>query len=182
MKSIILCILISFCSLITIGQTKDKSEVIDSLLQDSYENGIFNGVALVADEGEVILHKAYGFSDREAEVKLELSDRFYIGSLTKQFTAVLILQLQEQGFLDITSPLSAYIPEFNNEIYGDITIHQLLTHTSGLNNYTSYPEFDSSKDYTEREMIKLIKTTLLFEPGTKWNYSNSGFYTIGSNS
>ena len=164
-----------------VGQSEKESKAIqiDILLTECNSRGIFNGVALVTDGGEIILHKGYGVSDRKEDKHITLSDRFYIGSITKQFTAVLILKLQDQNVLSIGDPISKYLPEFKEDQYKDINIHHLLTHTSGIHNYTSFPEFNPSKDYTEKEMINLIKTPLVFEPGSKWNYSNSGYYLLG---
>ena len=135
-----------------VGKSEKESKAIqiDSLLTECNSRGIFNGVALVTDEGEIILHKGYGVSDRKNNKHVTLGDRFYIGSITKQFTAVLILKLQDQNVLSIEDPISKYLPEFN-----------------------------PSKDYSEKEMINLIKTPLVFESGIKWNYSNSGYYLLG---
>jgi hypothetical protein len=156
-----------------------KANVIDSLLISCQDKKLFNGVALVADSGEIILHKSYGLSDLENQFPLKLTDRFYIGSITKQFTSVLILQLQEEGLLDINNPISTYLNEFKDSIYAQITLHHLLTHTSGLGSYTSHPDFNKSKNYTEEKMFDLIQHPLLFKTGTDWSYSNSGYYLLG---
>ena len=156
-----------------------KAIVIDSLLSQCYDQGIFNGVALVADEGAVILHKSYGIADFKSQTPLERSDRFYIGSLTKQFTSALILLLQEQELINISDAISKHLSEFDHPEYNRITIHQLLTHTSGLANYTSFPDFDRSKDYSESEFLAFIKRPLLFEPGSSWSYSNTAYYILG---
>ncbi len=178
--SLILLLFSLFCEapICQINQTS-KEEVIDSLLNQCLERGIFNGVALVADQGEIILHKSYGNSDISSVSQLELSDRFYISSLTKQFTSALIFLLQEDGLLSINDPISKHLPEFESAEYKQITIHHLLTHTSGLDNYTSFPDFDRSKNYSEEEFIAFIRTPVLFEPGSGWNYSNSGYYLLG---
>lgn len=152
---------------------------IDSLLTAVHSNELFNGVALVADSGKIILHKAYGLSERETNTQLSINDRFYIGSLTKQFTAVLILQLQEDKLIDINNPISDYLEEFKGITYANITVHQVLTHTSGLGSYTSHPDFDKSIPYSKQEMFEFIKHPLLFESGTDWSYSNSGYYLLG---
>jgi hypothetical protein len=152
---------------------------IDSLMTAVHSKGLFNGVVLVADSGKIILQKAYGFSDRETENSLSIHDRFYIGSLTKQFTAVLTLQLQEEGLINIYNPISEYLQELKGSIYSKITIHQLLTHTSGLGSYTSNPNFDKTINYSEMEMLALIEQPLLFNPSTNWSYSNSGYYLLG---
>jgi len=167
------------CSLDAQIESSPKAKVIDSLLTICYNNGTFNGVALVADQGEVILHDAYGFSELDSRTPLQLTDRFCIGSMTKQFTSVLILQLQDSGLLDVHEPLSDYLPEFSEKTFADITLHHLLTHTSGLGNFTSHPDFDKSRPYTEQEMFAFIKHPLLFKAGTEWSYSNSGYYLLG---
>ena len=158
---------------------QEKQQRIDSLLNALHAQGLFNGVALVSDSGEVILHQAYGVADRADERPLSLTDRFYIGSLTKQFTAVLILQLYEDGLLGIHQPVSSYLLEFKETDIAKCTVHQLLTHTSGMGNYTADPNFDKAKDYSEKEMFEFIDGQLLFEPGTDWSYSNSGYYLVG---
>jgi CubicO group peptidase (beta-lactamase class C family) len=181
MKVLLSIIVIFFISFSSIGQSpKDlKTHKIDSLLSACANAGIFNGVALVNDGGEIILHKSYEVSNRQKNKPLVLNDRFYIGSVTKQFTAVLILQLQQQNLLNVTDPIHKYLPEFNEVPYQNISIHHLLTHTSGLNNYTGSPGFDAAKDYTTPEMFHLIKSPLLFKVGSKWSYSNSGYYLLG---
>jgi len=156
-----------------------KAEKIDSLLSECHQNELFNGVALVADSGKIILHKSYGTSNRENELKLKLSDRFYIGSITKQFTSVLILQLQENGFLDIHFSVEKYLREFKDSEIGTVTIYQLLTHTGGLGNYNFNPGFDKAISYSEQEVFNFINEPLLFDPGTEWSYSNSGYYLLG---
>jgi 6-phosphogluconolactonase len=156
-----------------------KTNVIDSLLIACHNQGLFNGVALISDGGKIILHKPYGLSDLHNQTPLELTDRFYIGSLTKQFTSVLILQLQEDELIHLDTPISEYLEEFSDSTFANITIHQLLTHTSGLGNYTSHPDFNKSKRYSNKEMFDLIKEPLLFPPGSKWSYSNSGYFLLG---
>lgn len=178
--TITLLLLLTICNN-AIGQdiSNAKAKVIDSLLNHCLDQQIFNGVALVADEGEIILHKSYGKSNLENQSPLKLSDRFYIGSLTKQFTSALIFLLQEEGLLSIEDPISGHLPEFDSPEYKQITIHNLLTHTSGLDNYTSFPEFDRSKHYAEEDFITFIKRPLLFAPGSGWNYSNTGYNLLG---
>lgn len=161
------------------GQSNAAAAQIDSLLRAAQQNGIFNGVALVADAGEIIVHQAYGLADREHTKPLSLEDRFCIGSITKQFTAVLILQMQEKGMLSIHDSLAKYLPEFSDSLYREVTLHHLLTHSSGFPNYTSSPAFQASQDYTEPEMLAWIKTPLLAPPGQKWMYSNSNYYLLG---
>jgi CubicO group peptidase (beta-lactamase class C family) len=162
-----------------ISQHTSKANTIDSLLSNYLKDEIFNGVALVAEKGEILVHKSYGVSDFQNQIPLKLTDRFYIGSLTKQFTSALIFLLQEKGFLRLEDSLSKFLPEFETAEYRQITIHQLLTHTSGLDNYNSFPDFDLTKNYSEQEFITFIQKPLLFLPGSQWNYSNTGYYLLG---
>ncbi len=179
MKTTFLTIFLLSCSFGYINAQSSKTDVIERLLNQCHEQGFFNGVALVADEGKIIVHKSYGISDLKTQSPLKRSDRFYIGSLTKQFTSVLILQLQEEGFIDIHKPLSLYLEEFNDTNWSEITVHQLLTHTSGFGSYTFHEDFDKSLPYTDQQMFEFIKHPLLFKPGSSWTYSNSGYFLLG---
>jgi CubicO group peptidase (beta-lactamase class C family) len=177
-------IILSLISIVLVtdlhGQDIDaRSRLVDRLLQRCYEQEIFNGVALVAENGEVLLHKSYGHSDFQNNIDLELTDRFYIGSLTKQFTSTLILILWEEGVLDIHERIGKYIPEYSSSEYEDITIYHLLTHRAGLSNYTAIPEFDKARIYSREEFLNFSKRPLLFEPGSSWQYSNTGYYLLG---
>ncbi len=141
----------------------------------------FTGSVLVAKKGEIILHKGYGFKNAETREPNSLNTIYQIASLAKQFTAAVILKLQEEGKLSVQDKLSKYYPGYPN---GEkITIHHLLSHTSGVYNYTDNKEFmfgDQSKPVTLDFMIKqFIDKPLAFEPGTKFSYSNSGYTLLG---
>lgn len=143
-------------------------------LLHKYEN--FNGSILIAKKGNIILDKGYGFADIDQNIKNKTQTRFAIGSVTKQFTAMAIMQLDEKQMLNIEDKISKYLPDFPN---GDgITIHNLLTHTSGLVNYTELPEFYvlESEDPKVEDVLNLIKDKPLeFEPGTQFKYCNTGY-------
>ncbi|MBU5311313.1 serine hydrolase [Tissierella carlieri] len=143
-------------------------------LLHKYEN--FNGSILIAKKGDVILDKGYGFADIDQNIKNKTQTRFAIGSVTKQFTAMAIMQLDEKQMLNIEDKISKYLPDFPN---GDgITIHNLLTHTSGLVNYTELPEFYAleSEDPKVEDVLNLIKDKPLeFESGTQFKYCNTGY-------
>ena len=143
-------------------------------LLHKYEN--FNGSILIAKKGNIILDKGYGFADIDQNIRNKTQTRFAIGSVTKQFTAMAIMQLDEKQMLNIEDKISKYLPDFPN---GDgITIHNLLTHTSGLVNYTELPEFYAleSEDPKVEDVLNLIKDKPLeFEPGTQFKYCNTGY-------
>lgn len=136
-----------------------------------------NGTILVAQGDEILFQKAYGFANKEENVKNTIDTVFPIGSLTKSFTAISILQLEEAGKLTLQQPLSEFAEGFPN---GDeITIHHLLTHSSGI------PELlkvvDNNKEFTPSEIIEQIKGEKLeFKPGEDYAYSNSNYLLLGS--
>jgi CubicO group peptidase (beta-lactamase class C family) len=131
-------------------------------------------------KGKAIYKKAFGMADREWNVPNTVDTKFRIGSVTKQFTAACILQLAEQGKLSLDDKLSKYITDYPK---GDsISIHMLLNHTSGIVNYTNLAEFwpKAILPLSTDSMIALFKYKPLdFSPGSKWSYSNSGFFLLG---
>lgn len=134
----------------------------------------FQGSVLVARKGEVLLKKGYGSHNDENTI-------YQIASVTKTFTATLILKLADQHKLSLQDKLSKYYPDYP---HGDsITIENLLTHTAGIYNYTENGDYMSSsadKPITEEQMLLLFKDHPLdFSPGTGWNYSNSGYMLLG---
>jgi CubicO group peptidase (beta-lactamase class C family) len=160
---------------------QDDLKKMDSLVTKYFDEAEFTGTVLVAKGNRVILKKGYGYSDAEQKVLNNEGTIFNIASLTKTFTAAVILKLQETGKLSVQDPLSNYYPGFPNA--EKITVHHLLTHTSGLFNYTDDQRFqvlDQTKALQLEEMIAWFKDKPLeFEPGTKFRYSNSGYTMLG---
>jgi CubicO group peptidase (beta-lactamase class C family) len=140
---------------------------------------MFNGSVLVAKKGKILLSKGYGMANFNYDVPNTNLTKFKLASVSKQFTAMLIMILEERGKLSTDDKLSKYIPDYPQ---GDkITIHNLLTHTSGIPDFTQLPVFDSimTHPFTLEEEIKLFKNKKLdFEPGTKHQYSNSGYLLL----
>ena len=168
----------------SIDLAQSKVRKIDSVLRKYNEYGQFNGMALVAECGEIIYKEAFGFANFEWQIPNSLDTKFRIGSVTKSFTAMLVLQLVEQGKLKLDDPVGNYLPDFQNSPKSKITINQLLTHTSGLPDYNNVPEFFravQSGYLSEAEIIKRISAyDLLFEPGAKFGYSNDGYRLLGA--
>jgi len=161
--------------------SQSKAEKIDELLRTYHAIGQFNGNALVLDSGKLIIQKGYGYQDLDARILNNAKTIFQIGSCTKQFTAAIILRLAEQGKLKLSDKLSKYYPAF---IKADsITIHHLLSHTSGVYNYTDDAQFmkdEVTKHVTEKRMFALFSDKdLEFSPGSQFKYSNSGYYILG---
>jgi CubicO group peptidase (beta-lactamase class C family) len=161
----------------------DRARRIDELLSRYHEYGQFNGVTLVAEDGQVAFEKAYGYANMEWKIPNTLHTKFRIGSLTKQFTAMLIMQLVQEGRLRLDGTVSEYLPYYRRDTGGRVTLHFLLTHSSGLPNYTSSPQFPVEARNPQRvaDMVtRLCSGDLEFEPGTQYRYSNSNYIILGA--
>jgi CubicO group peptidase (beta-lactamase class C family) len=164
------------------GTAQDSvSQKMDELLKAYSNNKKFNGTVLVAQKGTVLYQKGFGYKNAEEKTMNMDSSIFQIGSITKQFTAAIIMQLQQEKRLSVKDKLSKYFSGFAN---GEkITIEHLLTHTSGIYNYTNdtvLMKSDVTRHYSADEMVGMFKNYKAdFEPGTKWNYSNSGYSLLG---
>jgi CubicO group peptidase (beta-lactamase class C family) len=160
-----------------------KVDKVDKLISAYAEYGKFNGSVLVAEKGKVIYKKGFGLADMEWNIPNQPDTKHRLGSITKQFTSVLIMQLVEQGKLKLDVPISAYLPDYPKKNGDVITIHHLMTHTSGIPNMTSFPGFlkDISRNsYSPVQLVNLFAdSTLQFKPGERFEYSNSGYIVLG---
>lgn len=176
---IILAIIIS--APLNIVSAQSLGAKIDSLVLTVFndKNGP-GGVFLVAQHGRTIYQKAFGKSNLELGVDLTPENVFQLGSMTKQFTAIAVLMLEEQGKLGIGERVSKYIPDYPS---GDkITIHHLLTHTSGIKDFTRMKSLSgiAQKEMTPKVMVDFFKNEPAgFMPGEKFEYSNSGYVLLG---
>ncbi|WP_412068959.1 serine hydrolase [Rubrivirga sp. IMCC43871] len=153
---------------------------VEALVEAYHEADLFNGSVLVSDGGEVVWSGGVGLANAEWAVPNAADTRFRVGSVTKQFTAALILQLMEAGAIDLHAPVSTYVPEV--PVDARITTHHLLAHTSGLHSYTALPDFGTFQrdPHTPAELMALTAGMPLdFEPGESWSYSNSGYILLG---
>ncbi|MDQ2922375.1 MAG: beta-lactamase family protein, partial [Acidobacteriota bacterium] len=161
-----------------------KAAKIDEVMTLANKYRLFNGSVLVAENGKVIYKKAFGLANMEWNIPNTPETRFRLGSITKQFTATLILQLVEQGKIKLDGKLSDYLPEYRKDVGEKVTVHQLLNHTSGIPSYTSLPGFfnDVSRNpYSVDEFVKkYASNNLEFEPGSKFSYNNSGYFLLGA--
>lgn len=154
---------------------------IDQYLDVASQQFRFNGVALIAQKGEILLNKGYGWRDVKSKTLHDSSTIFQIGSVTKQFTSAVILKLQEQGILSVSDPVNKFIPGYPN---GDkITLYHLLTHTSGIGGYTkSFKPFKFiiKKTVSKQRVLNTFEDEPLdFEPGTQFRYNSSNYYLLG---
>jgi CubicO group peptidase (beta-lactamase class C family) len=163
---------------------QNKSAKIDELMKLYHSYGQFNGTVLVAENGKVIYKKGFGLANMEWNIPNEPDTRFRLGSITKQFTAMVILQLVEQGKLKLDGKLTDYLPDYRKDTGERVTVHHLLTHTSGIPSYTGLPGFfqnESRDPYTVADFVKKYAShDLEFEPGSKFAYNNSGYFLLGA--
>jgi len=163
--------------------SQDKISKIDALIQVYNDSGQFNGSVLVAESGKVIFKKGFGPANIEWNIPNKPDTKFRLGSITKQFTSMLILQLVEHGKIDLQGKLSDYLPYYRKDTGSQVTIHHLLTHSSGIPSYTGISNFyDISRDpYPVEEFVKkYCSGDFQFEPGSKYAYNNSGYFLLGA--
>ena len=183
-RLILMLVMMSLLTFNASSQTlslKQLSAGYDKMLSEQFKPGEPGCAALVAEKGQIIYNKAFGMANLELNIPMQPDMVFRIGSITKQFTAVAILQLMEQGKLSLQDDITKFIPDYPTQAY-TITIEHLLTHTSGIKSYTSIPDYFNNvrKDMKPEEVIDLFKNQPMeFAPGTKWNYNNSGFFLLG---
>src|SRR5690349_4651879 len=176
--------LLAILALQTSAFAQDKGAKIDELLSLYQKYDQFNGSALVAENGKVIYKGGFGLANMEWNIPNTPDTKFRLGSITKQFTATLTMQLVEQGKIKLDAKISDYLPDYRQDIGQKVTIHQLLTHTSGIPSYTSQPGFFqnvSRNPYKVDEFVKKYASgNLEFEPGSKYSYNNSGYFLLGA--
>jgi len=175
-----------FLSIVSGAQPLSKADkqllsAFDTLLMSTYKSNETGATAIVSRKGQVIYKKAFGMADLELNVAMQPDMIFRIGSISKQFTGVAILQLAEKGKLSLQDDIKKFIPDYPTHGY-TITVEHLLTHTSGIKSYTGMKEFETimRKDMKPMEIIDVFKNQPMeFAPGTKWNYNNSGYILLG---
>jgi len=154
---------------------------MEQIIQSYVTEKTFMGAVLVVSDGKPLLDKGYGFADLEWNIPNTPATKFRLGSITKQFTAASILLLEERGKLKLTDPVRRYLPDLP-ESWDKITIFNLLTHTSGISDYTSPPGFNTFKgrNLTPQQIIDLVRDKPLgFQPGEKYGYSSTGYVLLG---
>ncbi len=184
MKKYTVFTILFFINILFVNAQQDDSVAykLDEYLTATNKFYKFNGSVLVAQKDKILLHKSYGYKNFATRTLNDTNTIFQIGSITKQFTATVILKLQEEGKLSINDKLSKYFPEFK---YADkITLENLLTHTSGIYNYTNDIDDNDSAivcNPVNKQLALdiMFNHSLDFKPGTKFSYSNSGYYLLG---
>ncbi|HEY3824226.1 MAG TPA: serine hydrolase domain-containing protein [Bryobacteraceae bacterium] len=163
----------------------DLAPQIDHLLQARSDAGEFNGTVLVARGNRVVYERGFGFANLEWRIPNDTRTRFELGSITKQFTALLVLQFVNEGKIRLDGRISDYLPWYRHDTGGRVTIHHLLSHTSGIPEFIGAPGFlegaASRRKYSVQEFaLEHCSGNLQFEPGAKFAYSNSGYFLLGA--
>lgn len=163
--------------------TNEKTRQLDTLYTALFDAGKFHGNVLVAEGGQIVYQNSFGLANEEDSIPLHLESVFELASVSKQFTAMGIVQLQREGKLAYEDELTAFIPEL--AAYEGITIQHLLTHTSGLPDYMELAEehWDKTKIATNEDIIQLFQDhhpEIEFEPNESWEYSNTGYLLLGT--
>ena len=190
-KKAVIHVIVLFVITLTISCKQNKTEKvkestkptkIDELMSTYSKNGKFNGAVLVSEDNVVIYKKGFGMANMEWDIPNQTDTKFRIASITKQFTATLIMQLVSEGKLDLHIPISTYLPDYPKKNADIITIHHLLTHTSGtpdFHEFISYKEMDPYR-YLPRELVTIFaEGDLKFTPGEEFSYTNTGYVLLG---
>jgi CubicO group peptidase (beta-lactamase class C family) len=175
-----LCLVLA--SLVGCNSSRVEGEIATMLDELAARDG-FSGAVLVARDGEPLLEEAYGLASREYDVANQIDTKFNLGSMNKMFTAVAILQLVQQGELAVDDTIIDHVPGYpNQEVADQVTIHHLLTHTSGLGDFftgeytmASKSRFRALEDY----LPLFVDRPLRFQPGDQRSYSNAGYVVLG---
>jgi len=156
---------------------------IGAYLQAHHTKRQFDGTALVADNGKVVYEGAFGLANADWNIQNDLDTRFRLGSNTKQFTAMLVLLLVQEGKLELDAPIVRYLPQFPAESGKQVTIHHLLSHTSGIPRVTERPHWREELQQhfsVEQFVARFCTGPLEFEPGTEFRHNNTGYYLLGA--
>jgi len=170
---------VGFLALTARAQSGDIDSRVDSFVQASMRQQRIPGLALaVMRDGQIIKAQGYGLSNIELNVPVSPQTIFQSGSVGKQFTATGIMMLVEEGKVGLDDKIAKYFPGAPDS-WNKFTVRNLLTHTSGIKDYTD-KNFDYRRDYTEEDLLKILETLPFdFAPEDKWSYSNSGYMLLG---
>ncbi|MDT8400576.1 MAG: serine hydrolase [Bacteroidales bacterium] len=161
---------------------REMGDKVDNLVQQYINLDIFSGVILIAEQGILYYHKAFGMADREKGIPNTVNTLFDIGSMNKTFTSIVIKQLIDEGKLDYDDSLKYFVEGFKDPMAENITVRHLLEHESGFGDYHDRGYFDQPEEQKTLQAIvdRTRSMTLEFEPGTEQMYSNTGYVLLGA--
>ncbi len=160
----------------------DRLQTIDSALSVLHERGMFNGVVLIAQDGKPVYQKAAGITDLATGKPLTIHSSFNLASVSKQFVSMMAMILKERGKLGYDDKVQTWLPGFP---YENITIRHLMTHTCGMSDYfdlwlSQLHTLDTLSNGDLLELLRVHRPSLMFEPGSRWEYSNTGYVVLAS--
>lgn len=173
------CVIVCCCFALIGEQFNHTNSQISHFLDLTESIWNFRGTVLIAKEGQIVFARGYGMADAEMNQRNTVQTIFRLASITKTFTATAIMQLQEHGLLNINDPIGKYVPNFSKKIANTVTIRHLLNHTSGMLFREAEVPFGNLSS-ASKEIPKLAKAELEFEPGTCFHYSNMGYILLGA--
>ena len=180
--AIVLAVLPSPAAAVVPAPDAQLAPDLEHIVQQSYPDDAPGAAVIVIRDGKTVYRSAHGLANLELAVPLRADHVFRIGSVTKQFTAAAILLLADRGELQLTDPITKYLPDYHAQGH-TVTIQHLLSHTSGIANYTELPEWPATirTDVSVQQMIALFQDKPFdFPPGARWKYDNSGYILLGA--
>lgn len=180
-KKICLFLVLTLVVQFSVGQ--NKTGRLAAIMKAYHNYNMFDGAVLVAENGTVVYKAAFGLANREWNIPNRTDTKFMLGSISKPLTATLTLIQVQKGLLNLDSSIDSYLPEFKNKPAAKATVRQLLSHTSGLQNYDIIKDFFpriSRQQFTREDYLKIfIDSSLAFNPGSRFLYSSWGYFTLG---
>ena len=165
------------CATLAIAQNSLDSAVADYVKSEMERQHIPGLALLVTRDGKIVRSEGFGLANVELQVPVKPETIFQSGSVGKQFTATAVMMLVEEGKIGLDDPLTKYFPDAPPS-WKNVTVRELLSHTGGFGDYPK--DFNFRKDWTEPQLLKLVESIpLAYPPGTKWEYSNLGYLTLG---
>lgn len=175
---VLLTVFIGLASGLTL-YAENVPENIDRLMNSYYKSGQFNGTILVKKNDDIIYERAFGLANREWGIENTLDSKFLIGSVSKSYTALMVLILVNEGLIDLNATINTYIPQYEGPGKNQVTIHQMLTHTSGIPDHGAIPNLSKKRVrwiYDSDQYLELVKeTSLKFAPGSAFQYSGIAY-------
>jgi CubicO group peptidase (beta-lactamase class C family) len=176
-RSVLFVCLLFTCATLALAQSSLDSAVADYVKSEMERQHIPGLALLVTRDGKVVRSEGFGLANVEVQVPVKPETIFQSGSVGKQFTATAVMMLVEAGKIGLNDPLTKYFPEAPPS-WKNVTVRELLSHTGGFGDYPK--DFNFRKDWTEPQLLKLLESIpLAYPPGTKWEYSNLGYLTLG---
>lgn len=180
----LVCLITLTCLAAPAARAQTMAERIDEVMRRYYDLGLFHGSILVAKDGEVVYERGYGYANLEWQVPNTPDTRLHLASITKMFTATLVLQQVERGAIRLDAPITEYLVEYPADPGDRITVHHLLSHTSGIPDFANdVPEYATKyaplRQPADTIMADMARRPLEFEPGERYDYSNTGYVLLG---